>query len=271
MRSLQLLIREATASFEKFDFASARRSIEAFFWHYFTDNYLEMTKRRAWRNEEGQEQESRTAKEGRISAILTLRLGLNILLRLLAPFALYITEEVWSWTHQDTSIHMRGGWPSEQELEGIRDGHESSQSTRTAALFAFDTTMAAMAAFRKAQDQERASLQPQKKKQEVNVLVPCLVSSPVHRAKTPLKHKINTQGEAKGEQKKKIKLAIQSASLRVSSEEEKHVLLAEGTLADIFSSFSFIGDLGSITIDVDSACSPEEIDVRCQFKHLVAG
>jgi len=269
LRSLQLLIREATAAFEKFDFATARRSIEAFFWHYFTDNYLEMTKRRAWRNEEGKEQESPTTKEGRISAVLTLRLGMNILLRLLAPFAPYITEEVWSWTHQDyTSIHMRGGWPLEQELEGIRDGHEIYQSTRTAALFAFDNAMAAMVALRKAQDQERASLPPPKKKQEV--ICSCV---PWFRhlsiALTPPKHKLNTQGEAKGEQKQKIKLAIQTASLRVSSEEEKRVLLATGTLADIFSCFSFIGDLGSITIDVDSACSPEQIEVRCQFKHLV--
>jgi valyl-tRNA synthetase len=51
-----------------------------------------------------------------------LRLGLDVVLRLFAPFLPYISEEVWSWAFAvekgESSIH-RAAWPSAAELDGI--------------------------------------------------------------------------------------------------------------------------------------------------------
>ena len=43
-------------------------------------------------------------------AVLALRQGLDVLLRLFAPFIPFATEEVWSWTH-DRSVHL-AEWPT---------------------------------------------------------------------------------------------------------------------------------------------------------------
>jgi len=54
--------------------------------------------------------------------VASLRLGLDVLLRLFAPFVPYIVEEVWSWAFAaekgEPSIH-RAAWPSAVELDGI--------------------------------------------------------------------------------------------------------------------------------------------------------
>jgi valyl-tRNA synthetase len=111
---LRVLIERVSASFQNFEFAQALQHTEQFFWSRFTDTYLELAKFRA-RGEVGD-----TA--GRVSAVATLRLGLDVLLRLFAPVLPYITEEVWSWAFaQETgqpSIH-RAPWPSLAELAWV--------------------------------------------------------------------------------------------------------------------------------------------------------
>ncbi|HXY41070.1 MAG TPA: class I tRNA ligase family protein, partial [Vicinamibacteria bacterium] len=100
----------ATALLEELDYASALDVVERFFWSGFTDNYVEMVKARA---------RSDTDPAGRASAVAALQAGLGALLRLLAPYVPYVTDEVWSWgfaaASGSRSIH-RAPWPTEAEL-----------------------------------------------------------------------------------------------------------------------------------------------------------
>ena len=95
-------IEHATKCFESYDYSAALEDTESFFWLY-CDYYIELVKIRAYRGEE----------KKRNSAVTTLFVSLNIFLKLLAPFLPFITEEIWSWHHQD-SIH-RASWPKPED------------------------------------------------------------------------------------------------------------------------------------------------------------
>jgi valyl-tRNA synthetase len=109
---LRAVVERATRCFDAFDQAHALAETESFFWGRFTDTFLELAKARA-RGEDA-------AQRG--SALAALRLGLSVLLRLLAPFQPYVTEEVWSWAFAEESgqqsIH-RAPWPGEADFAGI--------------------------------------------------------------------------------------------------------------------------------------------------------
>jgi valyl-tRNA synthetase len=103
----------ATAAFDELDYAGALDAVERFFWSGFTDNYVEMVKARA---------RSETDAAGRASAVAALQAGLGILLRLLAPYLPYVTEEVWSWGFAKDpgpeSIH-HAPWPAPAEIAAL--------------------------------------------------------------------------------------------------------------------------------------------------------
>jgi valyl-tRNA synthetase len=104
---LKALIGRVQNAFTKFNYTLALEETETFFWSYFTDSYIELVKTRA--------------KNSDISALNTLRLAMNILLRLFAPFLPYVTEEVWGWgNNKETgfrSIHQ-SNFPIEAEING---------------------------------------------------------------------------------------------------------------------------------------------------------
>ncbi|MEO6988017.1 MAG: valine--tRNA ligase [Aquihabitans sp.] len=110
------LVEEATHAFDDFDYARALQRTEDFFWRFCND-YLELVKGRGYRDDD----------PGAISARAALRVALNTLLRLFAPFLPYVTEEVWSWCRsgdghlpgfEAESVH-RASWPEAGAIRAI--------------------------------------------------------------------------------------------------------------------------------------------------------
>jgi valyl-tRNA synthetase len=105
LATLDGVIRAATTALETFEYTTALEQIERFFWS-FCDDYLELVKDRAYDG----------AGIPQRSATLALRTALSALLRLLAPYLPYTTEEAWSWYHTG-SVHT-APWPTPGNLPG---------------------------------------------------------------------------------------------------------------------------------------------------------
>lgn len=98
---LATVVAGATAALGGFDYASALRETETFFW-WFCDDYIELVKRRRGSDDAGAASANRAAQ-----------VALSVMLRLFAPFLPFVTEEVWSWW-QPGSVHL-AAWPSDHE------------------------------------------------------------------------------------------------------------------------------------------------------------
>ncbi|AHX04392.1 valine--tRNA ligase [Ehrlichia japonica] len=103
LSKLYKVIIKATESFNSFEYCIALEYIESFFWQDFCDDYLELSKKRAYGEVNSQET---------LSAIHTLSFVLRELLKMLAPFIPYITEEIYNTLYSNNnSIHNHNNWP----------------------------------------------------------------------------------------------------------------------------------------------------------------
>ncbi|HEY7874252.1 MAG TPA: valine--tRNA ligase [Actinomycetota bacterium] len=128
---LRQRISEVTSEWEAWDHTGALEATESWFWADFCDNYLELAKSRAY--------------AGDPSALGTLRQSLDAVVRMLAPFVPFITEEVWSTIHPGSSVH-RARWPDLAELDaGEDDG-------------CFDVAVAVITEIRRAKSEAKVSL-----------------------------------------------------------------------------------------------------------------
>jgi valyl-tRNA synthetase len=132
------LVDDATDAFDAFDYARALERTERFFWQ-FCDDYVELVKGRAY----GGHGEAKAA-----SASAALRLALSALQRMFAPFLPFVTEEVWSWWHDEGSVH-RAAWPASAGYRAA--AHDDG-------AMVFDVAGQVISAIRKAKSEQRRSL-----------------------------------------------------------------------------------------------------------------
>jgi valyl-tRNA synthetase len=129
---LATVVDDATIAFEAFDYARALERTERFFWN-FCDDYVELVKGRAY--------------AGSQSAAVALRCALSTLQRMFAPFLPFVTEEVWSWWHDDSESVHRSPWPDP-------DGPRSRDGDALVYQVASDV----IGAIRKTKSEQRVSL-----------------------------------------------------------------------------------------------------------------
>jgi len=114
LQNLAVIVDEATAELENYEYAKALAKVESFFWD-FCDNYVEAAKSRRYGD---------FGPDAAASASTAMRLALSVLLRLLAPYLAFACDEVWSWSNSG-SIH-RAKWPARDELIRLSGTDESA-------------------------------------------------------------------------------------------------------------------------------------------------
>jgi len=111
---LNEIIKNSTASFDKYEYSRCKNSVVDFFWSVFCDNYLELVKHRIYSG-------SRKEKE---SAFYTLYSSLFTILKLMAPFTPFITEYLYQKyfkkQENEKSIHLTS-WPEEFKIAERKD------------------------------------------------------------------------------------------------------------------------------------------------------
>jgi valyl-tRNA synthetase len=99
---------EVTYLMERYRFNSAVKSLYEFIWHDFCDWYVEMIKQRL--NLPDEEKDKKTAQS-------VAHFVLNHILRLLHPFAPFVTEEIWNHLYKvggdgDHPLLLNDLWPA---------------------------------------------------------------------------------------------------------------------------------------------------------------
>ncbi len=108
MNKMAQTTNRATKAFETYDYSAALEVIESRFWD-FCDNYLEIVKARAYKND--------------ASAVASLMMSMDVFARLFAPFCPFITEEIHQsrlWAKDDEkSLHSQS-WVQVSEFDNIQ-------------------------------------------------------------------------------------------------------------------------------------------------------
>jgi len=107
---LDALIKKATKAMDEYQFDEAFRAIRVFTWEVLADNYVELIKARLY----GQDgPEKRAAQNALYTAI-------DVIVRLMAPFIPFITEEIYH-TMTGKSVHTQP-WPEPLGIEANTSG-----------------------------------------------------------------------------------------------------------------------------------------------------
>jgi valyl-tRNA synthetase len=139
LAALAGVVDKATAAFEGYEPARALEAAEGCFWT-FCDHYLELVKGRAY---------GEAGPPGQASAVATLRLSLDTLVRLFAPALPFVSEEVWSWW-RDGSVHV-SPWPEGGPLR-------AATGVEAPSPLALETAAAVLTEIRRAKTAARRSL-----------------------------------------------------------------------------------------------------------------
>jgi valyl-tRNA synthetase len=129
---LRTIIGRISQRWDAWEHQNALALAETWFWSDFCDNYLELSKGRAYRSDP--------------SALATLRLAMGVVLRLFAPIVPFITEEIWQTVAvEQGSVHL-APWPTPEELpQGDDDG-------------CFDAAVEVLTQIRRAKSQAKVSM-----------------------------------------------------------------------------------------------------------------
>lgn len=107
LSKLNRIIKNATDSFNEYEYSKTKAETENFFWHVFCDYYLEIIKDRLYNAEN-------YPKDAVESARYTLYISLLTILKLMAPIMPFITEEIFqtyfAGKEKAKSIHV-SEWP----------------------------------------------------------------------------------------------------------------------------------------------------------------
>ncbi|MBS3091031.1 valine--tRNA ligase [Candidatus Pacearchaeota archaeon] len=110
---LNKLINSSTKAFEEYNYSRAKLEADLFFWSTLCDNYLEIVKNRVYNGKENE----------KASAFYTLYQSLLIILKLMAPFTPYITEELYQEHFKKyenkKSIHIES-WPEKIKVKSSK-------------------------------------------------------------------------------------------------------------------------------------------------------
>jgi valyl-tRNA synthetase len=111
LTKLSKLIQNCTDAFEVYEYSRVKIEAENFFWHTFTDDYLEIIKDRMYNDE--------YSDDDILSAKYTLYKVLLSILKLFSPIMPHITEEIYQHYfrnfEKENSIH-RTKWPKEEDV-----------------------------------------------------------------------------------------------------------------------------------------------------------
>ena len=113
---LAMLVADATRALDDYDYTRALMNTESFFWE-FCDDYVELVKARRYGD---------FGSEAAGSAATSAETALHVMLRLLAPYLPFVTDEVWSWW-QPGSVHV-AAWPVEEEVQAVSGRDDDAES-----------------------------------------------------------------------------------------------------------------------------------------------